>query len=123
MKFINSKVFTVFAGVVVLGLTLSSIKLDSQRDVVGRQVKNMEAKIAEVQKDTDYLSKFLVYFTTPAFLEKEARLKLNYKAQGEEVVFVYKDKNTKEVIDSVSFEELLGKMPNYKKWLLYLLGY
>jgi len=123
MKFINSKVFTVFAGVVVLGLTLSSIKLDSQRDVVGRQVKNMEAKIAEVQKDTDYLNKFLVYFTTPAFLEKEARLKLNYKAQGEEVVFVYKDKNTKEVIDSVSFEELLGKMPNYKKWLLYLLGY
>ncbi len=83
----------------------------------------MEAKIKDVQNDTDYLNKFLAYFQTPAFLEKEARLKLNYKAQGEEVVFIYKDKNTKKASDSISFEELLAKMPNYKKWFLYLLGY
>ena len=122
-KILNSKLFTSFVAIVVLGLTLSSIKLDSQRNMVDRQVKNMESKISEVQKDVDYLNKFLVYFRTPAFLEKEARLKLNYKEQGEEVVFVYKDKQNKEVIDSVGLEELLEKMPNYKKWFLYLLGY
>jgi len=123
MKFLNSKIFTVLAGIVVLWLILSSINLKSQRTMVGKEVGNVEAKINEVQKDTDYLNKFLAYFKTPAFLEKEARLKLNYKAQGEEVVFIYKDKNPKKESDSISLEELLAKMPNYKKWALYLLGY
>ncbi len=83
----------------------------------------MEAKIKEVQEDTDYLNKFLDYFKTPAFLEKEARLKLNYKDPGEEVVFIYKDKSPKKESDSITLEELLARIPNYKKWMLYLLGY
>ena len=121
--FFNSKIFTALIAVLVLWLTLSSINLNSQRSVVDKDVRNAEVKIREVQDDTDYLNKFLAYFQTPAFLEKEARLKLNYKAQGEEVVFVYKDKNQKRESDSLSFEGLLAKMPNYKKWGLYLLGY
>lgn len=123
MKFLNSKIFTVLAGVLALWLILYSVNLSSQKDAVNKEVKNVEAKIKEVQDDTDYLNKFLDYFKTPAFLEKEARLKLNYKAQGEEVVFIYKDKSAKKVSDSISFEKLLARMPNYKKWLLYLLGY
>ena len=123
MKFLNSKVFTVLVGIVALWLTLSLIDLNSQRSMVDREVKNIETKIKEVQDDTDYLNKFLVYFKTPAFLEKEARLKLNYKTQGEEVVFIYKDKNKKKVSEPIDFGELLSKMPNYKKWLLYILSY
>jgi len=122
-KILNSKAFSVLICVLVLWLTLSSINLNSQRSVVDKEVKNVETKMKEVQNDTDYLNKFLGYFKTSAFLEREARLKLNYKAQGEEVVFVFKDKNINKVTDPVSFEELLGKMPNYKKWFLYLLGY
>ena len=98
-KILNSKAFTVLVGVIVLWLTISLINLNSQRDMVNREVKNVESKIKEVQDDTDYLNKFLAYFQTSAFLEKEARLKLNYKAQEEEVVFIYKDKNTKKVSD------------------------
>ena len=122
-KFLTSKIFTVLAGFVALWLTFSSINLTSQRSVVDSGVKNIEPKIKEVQDNTDYLNKFLAYFQTPDFLEKEARLKLNYKALGEEVVFIYKDKNIKNVSDSISFEELLARIPNYKKWFLYLLGY
>jgi len=123
MKLLNSKIFTVLMGVIVLWLTFSSIDLNSQKDVVGREVKNVENKIKEVQKDTDYLNKFSAYFQSSAFLEKEARLKLNYKAQEEEVVFIYKDNNIKKESNSISFEDLLSKMPNYKKWVLYILGY
>ncbi len=125
MKFLNSKISTALVCVLLLWLILSSINLNSKKNLVNREVNNVEKKIKDVQKDADYLNKSLAYFQTPAFLEKEARLKLNYKAQGEEVVFIYKDKNIKtdKVSDSVSFEELLGEMPNYKKWFLYLLGY
>lgn len=122
-KILNSKIFTALAGVIVLWLILSTINLNSQRGVVEREVKNVETRIKEVQKDTDYLNKFLAYFKTSDFLEKEARLNLNYKAQGEEVVFIYKDKNAQKVSDSISLKELLARIPNYKKWFLYLLGY
>ncbi len=123
MKFLNSKIFTVLVGILALWLTFSLVNLGSQRNMVDSEVKNAETKIKEVQDNTDYLNKFLAYFKTPAFLEKEARLKLNYKAQGEEVVFIYKDKNMKKESNSIDFEELLSRMPNYKKWFLYLLGY
>ncbi|MBI2062542.1 MAG: hypothetical protein HYT64_02535 [Candidatus Yanofskybacteria bacterium] len=123
MRFLNSKIFTALAGVLVLWLTLSSVNVNSQKRVVMGEAKNMEVKIKAVRNDTDYLNKFLDYFKTPAFLEKEARSKLNYKAQGEEVVFVYRDKNVKKVSDSIDFEELLGRIPNYTKWVLYLLGF
>ena len=123
MKFINSKIFTALIGVIALGLVLSSVSISLQREEIDREVANVESKIEEVQDDTNYLNKFLAYFKTSAFLEKEARLKLNYKAQGEEVVFVYKDKSVKKESSSIGFEELLGKMPNYKKWFWYLRGY
>ena len=125
MKFLNSKIFTALACIIILWLVLSSVNLNFQRERVNKEVKNVEAKIKEVQKDTDYLNKFLANFQTPSFLEKEARLKLNYKVQDEEVVFIYRDKNTDtdKGSGSISFEELLNKMPNYKKWFLYLLGY
>lgn len=123
MKFLNSKIFTALASIVVLWLILSSINLNLQKIRVEKEVDNIEAKIKEVQKDTEYLNKFLAYFKTSDFLEKQARLKLNYKAQGEEVVFIYKDKSVKKEVYSISFDELLSKMPNHKKWLFYLLGY
>ncbi|OGN01213.1 MAG: hypothetical protein A3I26_03615 [Candidatus Yanofskybacteria bacterium RIFCSPLOWO2_02_FULL_43_10] len=123
MKLLNSKIFTALIVIIALWLALSSVKLASQRAAVDKDVSGVETKIREVQDDTDYLNKFLAYFQTPAFLEKEARLKLNYKAQGEEVVFIYKDKNFKKEPDSTNLEELLAGMPNYKKWGLYLLGY
>ena len=123
MKLLNSKIFTALIVIIALWLALSSVKLASQRAAVDKDVSGVETKIREVQDDTDYLNKFLAYFQTPAFLEKEARLKLNYKAQGEEVVFIYKDKNFKQEPDSTNLEELLAGMPNYKKWGLYLLGY
>ena len=122
-KLLNSKIYTALISVLVLWLTLSSINLNLERDVIDREVKNIEIKIQEVGKDADYLNKFLAYFKTPTFLEKEARLKLNYKAPGEEVVFIYRDKNVKKASESLGFDELLTRMPNYKKWVLYLLGY
>ncbi len=123
-KILNSKLFSVIVGIVVLWLVVSSISLNFQRKIVDKEVRNAEAKVADVQRETDYLNKFLDYFKTSDFLEREARLKLNYKDKDEKVVFVYKDKNPKlEASDPMDFRELIDKMPNYKKWMLYLLGY
>lgn len=116
---LNSKILLSLLGIITAGMILSTINLRSQRNIVARDVRDVESKIREVKKDNEYLNKFLNHFQNSAFLQKEARLKLNYKAPGEEVVFVYRDLNEK-ASKSLSEEEVLKSMPNYRKWIRYI---
>lgn len=120
---LNSKIFSAAIGIFVLWLTISLSQLALQKNSVESEVKHLQTKIDETQKHNTYIEKFLTYFQSPAFLEKEARLKLNYKATGENVVFVYKDQNPKPDSRSAYFQETLKNLSNYKKWFYYLLGY
>ena len=96
------------------------VKLNSQRKIIEKEIKTSEGKISEVQKNKDELNNFLKNFENPAFLEREARLKLNYKHQDEQVAFVYRE-TSKPV--SQSFENNSNPIPIYKKWWRYLFGY
>ena len=110
----------IIAGIGWLGLSIIKIKL--QDNVVGEEVAGLELKIDNTEKNNNILEKFLEYVKYPSFLEKEARLKLNYKVPGEEVVFVYPDSSVKSS-GSLDFQKQLAQMPNYIKWVYYLLGY
>ena len=120
---LNSKVLSIVLSILILWLIIFSAQLVVQKNSVDKEVENLRWKIDEAQKNSNYLDKLLAYFQSPAFLEKEARLKFNYKASGEKVVFVYKDKTAKSVSGSADFQEVLKTLPNYKKWFYYLLGY
>ena len=104
-------------------ISTSLINIVSQKNYFEKEVNGVTEKISEIEKEVGYLSKFLAYFGTSDFLEKEARTKLNYKIQEETVVFVYKDPNTRNASASVEFEKKTKKTANYRKWFLYLLGY
>ena len=107
----------------VLGwLSLSFIKIKIHEDIVNKEVGSLETKISNLESNNNSLEKFVQYMTQSSFLEKEARLKLNYKAPGENVVFVYPDENIKSSV-SVNFHNQLAQMPNYLKWAYYLMGY
>ncbi len=83
----------------------------------------MEAKINDLESDNSYLEKVVGYLKNPSFLQKEARLKLNYKASEEKVAFIYPDESAKAGSASGNFNKQLAQMPNYVKWVYYLLGY
>ena len=107
----------------VLGwLSLSFIKIKIHENIVNKEVQSLETKISNLEKNNSSLEKLVGYMTKPSFLDKEARLKLNYKAPGENVVFVYPDETIKSS-PSFDFHNQLAQMPNYLKWAYYLLGY
>ena len=119
-RILNSKFFPVFLLFVIFWLGNSLVNLGNQRKAVDSEVNSYEAKVSEAEKNNKGLSSFLKYLENPSFLEREARLKYNYKKDDEYVAFVYPDNSPGHA--SQSFGELLKSMPNWKKWGYWLSG-
>ena len=120
MHLLSSKWFSLLFIILVGCLVFYLLGLNVRRAEFQRVVSDVEQKIQEAERGKNYLEKFITYFKSPQFLEKQARIKLNYKSPDEEVVFVFRDPNpkTEENLDNW----LLG-VPNYRKWWAYILGY
>ncbi|MDP3697872.1 MAG: septum formation initiator family protein [Candidatus Taylorbacteria bacterium] len=119
---LKSKWFT-FLIIAVLGwLSLSFIRIKMQSSLVNKEAKILEDKINNLETANNSIEAYLKHLDQPSFLEREARLKLNYKIEGEGVAFVYPD--TKKISSkSEDFFERFSRLPNYTKWIYYLLGY
>ncbi|MBI2068853.1 MAG: hypothetical protein HYT67_02000 [Candidatus Yanofskybacteria bacterium] len=119
MSPLNSKWFSLLLIVLVGCLVFYLLGLNVRRAEFQQAVSDVEQKIQEAERGKTYLEKFIAYFKSSRFLEKQARIKLNYKSPDEEVVFVFRDSN-KTKTNSGSW---LLEAPNYKRWWYYILGY
>ncbi|MBI2003412.1 MAG: septum formation initiator family protein [Parcubacteria group bacterium] len=54
------------------------------------QLGDVKNKIAALKKDEEKQMAMAEYLNSESYLEKQARLRLNLKKEGEEVVFIYK---------------------------------
>ena len=122
MNLFKSKLFLALLIPVIGWLSLSFIKIKLQSDIVNKEVGDLESKISYLADSNSSLDKLIGYLKHPSFLDREARLKLNYKSEGEEVAFVYPDVSAKTSSGSSGFEELSSPLPNYMKWFWYLIG-
>ncbi|MBI2674763.1 MAG: septum formation initiator family protein [Candidatus Yanofskybacteria bacterium] len=119
MCWINSKILTVPLLVLSVWILFSVISIEAEKGQVKKEETAIENKMAGISRDNQLLERYIENFKNPEFLEKEARLRLNYKLFGEEVVFVYRDANSQKASSS---EELSEERPNYKKWWDWLTG-
>ena len=122
MNIIKFKVFTLFTVVAIGWLSLSLSNIKTQDSIVNNDISDLEREVKNIEDSNSLAEKFIGYLKHNSFLEKEARLKLNYKAIGEEVAFVYPDEN-KISSSSVEAQAKLDNLPNYAKWFYYLIGY
>lgn len=120
MFFVNSKILTVLLSVLSVWILFSVISVELEKDEVKKEEANIEAKIINIERESASLERYIKNFDNPDFLEKEARLRLNYKAPGEEVVFVYRDLNAPNASSSERFYQ--KDLLDYKKWWHWLLG-
>lgn len=119
-EFLRSKLAFVGLLALVGGLFLAMFNIRDQKLDMEQETRDWEGKISSLRQENDYLQKFGDYFRSFAFLEKEARKRLNFKAPGEEVVFVYEA--TAQASRSQDFKLRLKTMANWEKWLYYILG-
>lgn len=122
-KILSSKLFTIFLVLLIILLGFSVARIYNLRLNMERENEGLQAKTEEMKKNNESLEKFLANLSNPSFLEKQAKIKLNYKLPGENVVFVYPEKSVdKAATPSESFKSELSKFDNLKKWLNSLLA-
>lgn len=98
------------------------IKLQQPLETVTREIDNLNQKIAEIEKSRSELEKLGDYIKSASYLERQARLKLNYKKPGESVFFIYRNQYAQNPAETGGAAKPSEILPNWQKWLNYLLG-
>lgn len=119
-KILQSKIFTVLMVLAAGFLVFSLLRVQQPLGDLRNEAKNIDQKIAEIKKQEETAKKENDYLKSAAFLERELRLKLNYKKLDESVVIVYRNHLTPNVASSS--QSIIKEPANWQRWLEYLFG-
>ena len=123
-KILQSRWFTAVAVVLIGFFLISLIKIQPALTTTQKELNNLNKKIAEAERSASELERLKDYLQSDAYLERQARLKLNYKKQDENVVYVYTRENGNKTEPKIAdgngaVESKLSQ--NLKLWWGYLL--
>ncbi len=126
--FLNSKAFLVFLIFLFLVLSFYTYETFYKKYQIKKEISILNSQINELKSKKEELQNTKNILTNEDYIEREARLKLNFKKEGEEVV-VLVDKpyasNEKESVEQVKIEENKNKISgkeNFKKWVKVIFG-
>ena len=94
--FFQSKLFSLAAILVIVFFIFLIMGKIPALIAVQKESKNLEQKVQEAQRAKSELEKLSGFLGSDAYLERQARIKLNYKKSDENVVFVYKNPHNQE---------------------------
>ena len=107
-----------FTGIVVLVfLGVSTVRREQKLSVARREYQYLDEKVVELQSTQTELEKQANYFQSNAYIEQQARLKLNYKKPDEHVVYVYRSASTPTPHD----QALAKPVSNLQQWWEYVM--
>lgn len=116
---IKSKIFFIFLIPIFLILVFGIFQNLYHRYQVKKDLDRLNAEIISLNKQKEDLGKLLDYYNNPSNLEKEARVRLNYKKEGEKVVVILPTATSSgdKIISAPSLNN--ENMSNYKQWWYY----
>ena len=113
--FLQSKVFTFLALIMLILIILFALKLLVQKRKVDSEILRLQNLAESIKKDNEKLSYLIKYYNTPEFLEKEAREKLNLKKDGEYVVALPRSNES-----AGNLPDSTKNISNPQKWFEYI---
>lgn len=120
-SFLNSFLLIPLLIVPLIFLSLSLHKELKRRTLIKNELRKLEKELVESEKRKEELAQFLEDLKSDAFLEKQAKEKLNLKKQGEEVISVFFQES--KAIDLKGITSVAkSPKPNYHLWWEYILG-
>jgi len=117
-KLIRSRIFFIFLIPILLALLIGIFQQFYHRYQVKKDLDKLDAEIANFNKQKEDLSNLLDYYKNESNLENEARVRLNLKKEGEEVVIILPTATSTEN-DKISSQKDIENLPNYKQWWHY----
>ena len=120
-KLIRSRIFFIFLIPIFLALLVGIFQQFYHRYQVKKDLGKLDTEIANFNKQKKDLNNLLEYYKNESNLENEARVRLNLKKVGEEVVIILPAATSTES-DKTSSQKDIENMPNYKQWWYYFFG-
>lgn len=92
-RFYSHKIFISIVGLaIIIFISIPMAKNVSKRYTINQEISKLQNEINDIEKKNNELSKLTEYLESDQFITEQARLNLNYKKQGEEMI-VIKDKD------------------------------
>ncbi len=122
-KLLKSKLFFVFLIPIVLTLLFGIFQNFYYRYKVQSDLNKLNNEVALLSEQKNDLEKLIDYYKNESNIEKEARLRLNLKKEGERAVIILpRATSTSESGESFSGVGGIGieELPNYRQWWYFL---
>ena len=113
----QSKLFTIAGLLVLVLLSLAVVEREPLTGVLNQEIKYIDNQAENLKQQQAELENKKAYLQSTAYLEQQARLKLNYKKPGEKVVYVYHTAD-----DTAQALPLAKPRSNLRQWWDYLMG-
>ena len=125
-KLIRSRIFFIFFTPILLALIVGIFQKLYYRYEIKGELGKLNVEIADLNKQKEDLNQLVDYYKNESNLEKEARVRLNLKKEGEKVVIILPQATSTnkngETISSPETAENIENFPNYKQWWYYFFG-
>lgn len=118
---LNRQLFFTFSLIGAIGFLFWIVaKGFPQKLEIEKQMGDIRGQIDNLEKEEERQRGLLEYLNTESYLEKQARLRLNFKKEGEEVVFIYRKDEVKEegTVKKNNENPFLSKV---KEWFRFLM--
>jgi len=116
-KLISNQRFLAIVGLVFLIIIIFPLaKTYSQRRLIEKEIEGIKAEISQFENQNQELKEIISYLESEQSLEEQARLSLNMKKPGEQVIVIEeKDMIAKGEKNKLSFDT----RSNFRKWWNY----
>ncbi len=120
-KLIRSRIFFIVLIPISLALLIGIFQQFYHRYQVKKDLDKLDTEIANFNKQKEDLSSLLDYYKNESNLENEARVRLNLKKEGEEVVIILPTTTSTEKSGGINSQgsENIENLPNYEQWWYY----
>ena|SRR3989344_7249820 len=118
LNFFHTKYFTIVAIAVVGVLGVAVWRQEPSNQAIERRVDNLQNEIADLNERNSELVSLEEYFKSDAYLEKEAKLKLNVKRPDENVVFIKSENSVASAsLPAGGQVRAAASLPFWQRWL------
>lgn len=131
----NSTSFTIIGLLIIILIFIPLVKNVKKQLNVNKEISSLDKEIESMEKKKSDLKNLITYLDSDEYIEEKARLSLNFKKKGEDVIVIKeKDGETKPAeekknqdftniynIKGLENQAQVRERSNFTKWVKYFL--
>lgn len=118
-KFAGKQFFYFIIGLVIIALlSFPVLKKFRKQKELGQEISTLKTEIAKLENKNTELNQMISYLESEEFIEIEARQKLNYRKEGEEMLII-KNEAEEGGQENANNSQAQKKYSKPQKWLKY----